>query len=104
MSMSKVQSKHHYVIVFMYNSWREAAREQESTLDLDEFCESLSSEEKEFINQNFPDWKKINFEPLIEIGFSQTQLKQLATQNLNTPEIVQESINHFAFGLKNNEK
>ena len=32
----------------MYNSWREAAREQESTLDLDEFCESLSSEEKEF--------------------------------------------------------
>ena len=47
MSMSKVQSKHHYVIVFMYNSWREAAREQESTLDLDEFCESLSSEEKE---------------------------------------------------------
>ena len=32
----------------MYNSWREAAREQESTLYLDEFCESLSSEEKEF--------------------------------------------------------
>jgi len=50
------------------------------------------------------DWLKINFNPLHEIGFSETQLCQLAEENLNTPEIVQESINHFAFGLANNEK
>jgi len=47
---------------------------------------------------------KINFNTLCEIGFSETQLCQLAEENLNTPEIVQESINHFAFGLANNEK
>jgi hypothetical protein len=49
-------------------------------------------------------WKKINVEPLRDIGFSETQLKQLYSQNLSTPEIIQESINHFAFALGNNPK
>lgn len=56
-------------------------------------------------NTDLPeDWRKINIEPLSDIGFSSTQIKQLYTQALNTPEIIQESINHFAFGLKNNPK
>ena len=49
-------------------------------------------------------WKTVNVEPLAHIGFSITQLKQLSSKSLNSPEIVQESINHFAFGLKNNPK
>lgn len=47
------------------------------------------------------DWKKIDISPLKEIGFSQAQLKQLVGKNL--PEVVQESINHFSFGLLNNK-
>ena len=49
-------------------------------------------------------WLDINFESLKEIGFSITQLKQLYSKNFNTPEIIQESINHFAYGLENNPK
>jgi hypothetical protein len=49
-------------------------------------------------------WQKINLEPLRQLGFSEMHLKQLADKNLNTPEIVQESIFHFAYGLENNPK
>lgn len=48
------------------------------------------------------EWKKINFEPLRDIGFSESQLKQLVGKNI--PLVVQESINHFAFGLEHNPK
>ena len=52
---------------------------------------------------DFPSaWLKINIEPLRTIGFSDTQLQQL--QNRNTPEVVQESIYQFAYGLEYNEK
>ncbi len=50
------------------------------------------------------DWFEINIEPLSEINFTIKQLKQLFKLKITTPEIVQESINHFAFGLKNNLK
>ena len=56
-------------------------------------------------NKELPEiWSDINFEAIKEIGFSMTQLKQLHSKNLNTPEIIQESINHFAYGLENNQK
>ncbi|HHF7375595.1 hypothetical protein [Legionella bozemanae] len=48
------------------------------------------------------EWQKIDFEPLIHIGFSKTQIKQLVERN--EPDVVQESINHFAYGLDNNPK
>jgi hypothetical protein len=55
-------------------------------------------------DNNLPiEWKKINYELLRHIGFSETQLLQLYSQKLN-PEIVQESIHHFSFGLENVEK
>lgn len=50
------------------------------------------------------EWKKIDFFQLRIINFSETQLIQLYEGNLNSPDIIQESINHFAFGLENNEK
>lgn len=50
------------------------------------------------------DWKNIDTEILQPIGFSETQLRQLYSKKLNTPEIIQESINHFAFGLIHNPK
>ena len=49
------------------------------------------------------EWQKINFEPLAEIGFSETQLRQLYEKNLD-PEMIQQSILHFAWGLENNTK
>lgn len=49
-------------------------------------------------------WEQIDFTLLTDIGFSKTQLMQLYEKRLNTPEVVQESINHFAFGLANNPK
>lgn len=50
------------------------------------------------------DWKKINYEELVHIGFSETQLQQLYMGNFSTPEIIQESINHFSYGFQHNEK
>lgn len=49
------------------------------------------------------DWLNINVAPLSEIKFTFLQLKQLYKLAVNSPEVVQESINHFAFGLKNNK-
>lgn len=47
-------------------------------------------------------WEQIDISPLINIGFSKTQLSQLIEKN--TSDIVQESINHFAYALENNPK
>ena len=44
----------------------------------------------------------INFESLVHIGFSETQIRQLNEKN--TPDVIQESLNHFAYALKNNPK
>lgn len=48
------------------------------------------------------EWENINIDPLAHIGFSKTQIKQIIEKN--DPGVVQESINHFAFGLENNPK
>ena len=54
---------------------------------------------------SLPDeWKKINIELLHHIGFSETQLRQLHSSNMTTPEIVQEAINLFAYSLEHNDK
>ena len=53
--------------------------------------------------ETLPDeWSGIDFEPLKPIGFTKTQIKQLIEKN--DPALVQESINHFAFGIENNPK
>lgn len=55
------------------------------------------------LNQNLSEeWKCIDYQPLSHIGFSKTQIKQLVGHNM--PEIVQESINHFAYALEHNKK
>lgn len=50
------------------------------------------------------EWKKINFEPLSHIGFSETQLRQLHDSNMTTPEVVQDAINRFAYSLEYSDK
>jgi hypothetical protein len=46
-------------------------------------------------------WEKVDVTPLEHIGFTNKYLVQL--KNVSTPELVQESIEHFAFALKNNQ-
>ncbi len=53
---------------------------------------------------NQEEWKKIDINPLVEIGFSKAHLLQIAKQNLIEPTVVQESIYAFSFDLKNNGK
>lgn len=66
---------------------------------------SISNYNKNNTTRNLPEeWKEINFEPLLNIGFSETQLVQLFEKNLNIPEVIQESIHHFAFGQQHNPK
>jgi hypothetical protein len=66
---------------------------------------SSSSNINTITTNSFPeDWEKINFDLLGDIGFSFTQLKQIYRLDITTSEVVQESINHFSFGLKNNPK
>ena len=46
------------------------------------------------------DWKKINYSPLEAIGFAEQHLLDIYSSNLCDPNVVQESIYHFAFGLE----
>lgn len=50
------------------------------------------------------DWKRINFDLLLHIGFSETQLQQLNNRNMTSPEIVQDAINRFAYSLEHSDK
>jgi len=53
--------------------------------------------------EQIPDeWQEIDFEALSHIGFTKTQIKQLIDKN--EPALVQESINHFAYGIEYNPK
>lgn len=47
-------------------------------------------------------WDAIDFSCLESIGFNKKHLLQF--KNKNTPDVVQESINHFAYSLKHNKK
>jgi hypothetical protein len=49
-------------------------------------------------------WEQIEISSLSSIGFSKTQLLQLFEKQASNPDVIQESINHFAFGLENNPK
>lgn len=62
-----------------------------------------SSNIKNTITTKLPvEWQQIDMEPLAHIGFGTPQLKQLLDKN--SPEIIQESIYHFAYALENNDK
>lgn len=69
---------------------------------LDNTSSYSSSNNKTITTELLPEWKNIDIEPLHSIGFSKTQLRQLIGKN--APDIVQESINHYAYGLIHNEK
>ena len=54
-------------------------------------------------SNSFPEeWEKIDISPLKEEGFSKKHLIELYKVGEISPEIVQHSINHFAWGVKNN--
>ncbi len=50
------------------------------------------------------EWQKINFELLVDIGFSETQLKQLHDSGTTHPDVVQDSINRFAYSMQYTDK
>ena len=56
---------------------------------------------KEEKNDSKNPWMSINIFPLEQYGLKQSHLKQLQKMNCTTPEIVQESIHHMAYGLEN---
>lgn len=64
--------------------------------------DSLPASRQNITDESSSVWKSINYAALQPIGFSENQLRQL--MGLTTPEIVQESLNHFAYGLENNPK
>jgi hypothetical protein len=68
--------------------------------------ETTTSEQSENDSELFlsAEWEVINILPLANIGFSKHHLKQIASQNKLSISIVQESINAFAFDLKQNNK
>ena len=62
---------------------------------------TIITEEKN-INDLPEDWKRIDISPLEDEGFSEKHLIELYETEKTSPEIVQHSVNHFAWGLKNN--
>lgn len=66
---------------------------------------SYSSSNKNNTTTSLPEeWKKINYTLLSHIGFSETQIRQLFDINVSLPEVVQDSINRFAYSLEHNDK
>jgi hypothetical protein len=64
-----------------------------------------SSIYKNNITTSLPEeWKKINFELVQHIGFSETQIRQLHDSNTTVPEVVQDAINRFAYSLEHSDK
>ena len=70
--------------------------------------ETTTIEKKEEVIPNsngLPDeWEKINFELLAPLGFSKNHLFDIYEANTNTPEAVQESLNHYAWGIEHNSE
>jgi len=64
---------------------------------------NITTTEKEVVKEIGEEYKKIDFSSLEKIGFGITQISQLAELKI-PPDLIQESINHFAFGLENSEK
>lgn len=79
------------------------AKKTKSAQSPDMQCGELSAKlEIEPENINLPlEWQKINVHPLQDIGFGRQHLKQLLSLELS-PEVIQESIYHYAFDLKHN--
>jgi hypothetical protein len=50
------------------------------------------------------EWLEIDIKPLAKINFAQTHLFQIASEKKLTPQMVQDSIYHFAFDLEHNKK
>ncbi len=48
------------------------------------------------------EWQAIDIAPLADIGLSEKHILALYETSKVTPDVVQESINHYAWGLKNN--
>lgn len=67
------------------------------------FNESRESGGNHLSINSFNDpWDEVDFGSLESIGFNKNHLLQI--KNKTTPEIAQESINHFAFGLQYSKK
>lgn len=49
-------------------------------------------------------WQAIDYSVLTEIGFNETHLRQLCEMQILDPLVVQDSIYHFAFDLKHNNR
>ncbi len=52
------------------------------------------------INKLPDEWKAIDISPLADIGFSENHIQQIYNAGRSTPDIVQQSIFHFAFALE----
>jgi len=50
------------------------------------------------------DWINIDHGPIEPFGFTQNHVAQIEKKNITTPELLQSSIEHFAFDLKENDK
>lgn len=73
--------------------------------ELDNSSYSSSSYNNNITTTSLPDdWEQIDFNDLLAIGFSKTQLQQLFEKGMNTPEVIQESIYQFAYALEHNSK
>jgi len=62
----------------------------------------LNRDEKMLEHNESLAWDEVDIAPLESIGFKKSHLVQLKTKNM--AEVVQESINHFAYGLQHNPK
>lgn len=65
----------------------------------------ITTTTEQMVDKNFPpDWQSINFIPLEGIGFGKSHLLQIYKFGQLSPEMVQDSINAFAFDLDVNNK
>ncbi len=67
--------------------------------------DTITTKYKPLLGQSLPnEWLKIDYSPLKDLEFGETQLRQIYKSNKMTPDILQDSINRFAYSLKYSDK
>ena len=82
------------------NSIRYQLENAHSPISSSNYQKTITTSKKQELLPN--EWLEIDYEALSHIGFSKIQIKQLIDKN--EPQVVQLSIDHFAYGLEHNPK
>lgn len=87
--------------IALVTNW-ESKKEPNSTISRSSYINTTTNESQK-LKDDSP-WSNLDIQPLASIGFTQSHLRQIILDDKLSAEIVQDSINFFAFDLEQNNK